>query len=147
MDSITGLLEGFDLAKLLPKIGQLISSVRFWTVLLMYAGPLTLLGLGLWYYLRPELEPTTKRGFRIPRALQSKEAWQFTQKFAGVLWTALGGALAAISIVISLFCLGASTIGLVTTAVVWVLIQAILAGGAYGLVWLTVQRRYGEKKK
>ena len=120
METITGLLDGFDFTKFLPKLGQLISSLRFWTVVLMYVGPLMLLGVGLWYYLRPEPEPNNKRGFRIRAAMGSLEAWQFTQKLAGVIWTLVGGASAAISILISLLCIGASTMSLVSAAVIWV---------------------------
>ena len=65
MESISGFLDGFDIAKILPKIGNVISSVRFWMVLLMYAGPLVLLGFGLWYYLKPVKEPCSDKGFRI----------------------------------------------------------------------------------
>lgn len=150
MEAITGLLEGFDFTKFLPKIGALLSSVRFWTVLLMYAGPLVLLGFGLWYFLRPAKEANHKTGFRIYYGMGSTEAWLFTQKLAGFVWTILGGALEVISIVISLICKGSNTFSMVTTCVIWMAIQAVLAVASYGAIYLIVYLRYdkdGNPKK
>ena len=147
MESISGFLDGFDIAKILPKIGNVISSVRFWMVLLMYAGPLVLLGFGLWYYLKPVKEPCSDKGFRIHPAMGSVDAWQFTQKLAGVTWTALGGVLTVLTVIFSLIYAGAGTMKMVTACVVWMGIQALLAVISYGFIyWMVYARFKGEKE-
>ena len=146
MESISGFLDGFDFAKILPGIGKVISSVRFWMVLLMYAGPLVLLGLGLWYYLKPVQEPCTDRGFRIPPAMGSADAWKFTQKLAGVTWTALGGVLTVLTVIFSLIYGSTATMKLVTASVVWLAVEALLAVVSYGFIYIMVYTRFKKEK-
>lgn len=138
MEAITGLLEGFDFTKLLPKIGQLMSSVRFWTVLLMYVGPLVLLGFGLWYYLKPVSSPSRKTGFRTYFGMGSIEAWLFTQKLAGMVWTGLGGVMTLISVIVSLSGRGEDTMSIVSGAVVWMIWQVVLTLLSYAAIYLIV---------
>ena len=145
MEAITGLLEGFDFTKLLPKIGQLMSSVRFWTVLLMYVGPLVLLGFGLWYYLKPVSKPSQKTGFRIYFGMGSTEAWQFTQKLAGRVWTVLGGVMTLISVIVSLVNRGEDTMSVVSGAVIWMIWQVVLTLLSYAVIYLIVYRNFDKE--
>lgn len=145
MESVSGFLEEFDFAKFLPKIGKIIGSVRFWIVLLMYVGSLVLLGFGLWYYLKPAKEPNTKTGFRIYPAMGSVDAWQFTQKLAGIVWTGLGGVLTVITVFVSLIFKGGNTLDMVSNYVTWMGVQAVLALISYGGIYLTVFLRYSKK--
>ena len=57
------------------------------------AGPLCLLGLGLLYLLAPPAEATHIFGYRHFWGMSSVEAWQYTQKTAGFVWTSLGAIL------------------------------------------------------
>ena len=126
MEAITGFLEDFDFARLLPEIGEFLSSMRFWTGVLMVLGPAVLLGLGLWYFLRPVQMPDEKHGFRLKHAMGSVKAWQYTQRMAALVYMILGGAMLVISIVICLICLGVREMSMMSIAVIWLLIQVIL---------------------
>jgi hypothetical protein len=50
IESITGLLEDFDPAALLPELDTVIGRVEFFTRLAVMAGPLVLLVLGVLYF-------------------------------------------------------------------------------------------------
>lgn len=126
MEAITEFLEDFDFAKLLPEIGKFLSDLRFWTGVLMVLGPLVLLGFGLWYYFRPVQEPDERRGYRLKCAMASVKAWRYTQRLAAIVWIIAGGAMTLISIVICLILLGADELALMTTAVIWLIIEVIL---------------------
>ena len=131
MEAITGFLEDFDFAKFLPEIGALLSSLRLWLSLLMLAGPVLVLILGIWYFFFPVSKPNQRLGFRIRRVMTSLEAWQYAQRLAGKIWMIGGAGLTVVSLVVLLICLGMSHIALATVALVSVGIQAILLAASY----------------
>ena len=57
---------------------------------MVLAGPLCLLGLGLLYLLAPPDEANHIFGYRLFWGMSSVEAWQYTQKTAGLVWLVLG---------------------------------------------------------
>ena len=131
MEAITGFLEDFDFAKLLPELGKFLTDLRFWTNFIMICLPLVLLGFGIWYFFFPVKEANHSVGFRIYFGMGSVQAWQFTQRLAGLLWMIMGGVFTVVSIVICLCCIGSTMMGLVTTAVVWLAIVALLVIASY----------------
>ena len=60
-----------------------------------------LLVLGLWYLILPPKEANHFAGYRFYWGMGSVDAWRFTQKIAGILFTVLGVALLVISLLVS----------------------------------------------
>ena len=135
MEAITAFMESFDISKLLPELGKLISDLRFWAGLFMLVGPLTMLILGLWYFLLPTKEANHYIGFRTYFGMGSPEAWSYAQKKAGWFYMIGGGALAVVSIVMMVVLGSAEPMKMATTACILLLVQAVAAFG----LWLTMQ--------
>lgn len=101
MEEIFALLEGFDLNNFIPELDSVLGQVEFGVRIAVMAGPLVLLGLGLWYFLLPPKEANHYVGFRTFWGMSSIAAWRFTQKVAGILWSAMGLILTIIMFFIS----------------------------------------------
>lgn len=91
MDALMDLLGGLqDPESLLPDLNTLFADlvpvIRFALLL----GPIVLLVLGLTYLLLAPKEANYTLGFRCWWGMNSVEVWQFTQKFAGTVWTVMG---------------------------------------------------------
>ena len=91
MDFIKQLLgDGFDPTALLPDLWAIFDKLDVALRVVVLAGPLCLLGLGLLYLLAPPAEANHVFGYRHFWGMSSVEAWQFTQKTAGLVWTGRG---------------------------------------------------------
>ena len=90
--------------------------------------PLILLVLGLIYILIPPKEANHHAGFRTYFGMGSVEAWRFTQRIAGLAWTALGGLLTIVMFIVSLFFSKDATAMVETTVscVIWELVLIAL---------------------
>ena len=126
MDDILSLLQDFDIANFLPEPDKFLGSLEGWVRLLVLAGPLVLLGLGIWYYFAPPKEANHSAGFRTYWGMGSVEAWRFAQKLAGMGYMVLGGALTIIMLIVSLFFKAESALAMINTALVCVVIELIL---------------------
>ncbi len=93
VDFIKSLLSDLDPAALLPDLWAIFDKLDVALRILVLAGPLCLLGLGLLYLLFPPAEANHIFGYRHYWGMSSVEAWQFTQKTAGLVWTGLGLAM------------------------------------------------------
>lgn len=130
MDALMGLLSGFDFAAFVPKIDTVLGWVELISRLAVMAGPLLLLGFGLVYLLAPPKEANHQAGYRFWWGMASLEAWQFTQRLAGLVWSSLGLLL---TIIMALICNGFRSLeapDLVWTAVSCLLWELGLAGAA-----------------
>ena len=99
-DELKALFEDMDLAKILPpsdKMVELILSVLRFAVMI---GPLVLLGFGLIYLFAAPKEANHSLGYRFWWGMASLEAWTFTQKVAGIGWSALGMILTVVMSII-----------------------------------------------
>ena len=87
-----------DPASLLPDLNQamadLVPLIRFAVLL----APGVLLVMGLVYLFLAPKEANHTLGFRCWWGMSSVEVWQFTQKLAGITWTALGLVLGGIGL-------------------------------------------------
>ena len=90
MDFLKGLLGNADPAAMLPDLGAIFDKLDVALRVVVLAGPLCLLGLGLLYLLSPPDEANHLFGYRMFWGMSSVEAWQYTQKTAGLVWLALG---------------------------------------------------------
>ena len=102
VEAVTEATE-FNPVSLLPSWDGLFANLELILRIAVLIGPLCLLGLGLWYLLAPAKEANHLVGFRCWWGMSSVEAWQFTQRVAGLCWTALGLVL---TIVMALICNG-----------------------------------------
>ncbi len=103
MDFVKSLLGDFDPVALLPDLGELFGYLELLLRICVLAGPLCLLGFGLWYLIAPAKEANHSVGYRTYWGMSSVEVWQFTQRLAGLVWTALG---LGMTIVMALICNG-----------------------------------------
>lgn len=90
IENIKQIMDGVDIAALLPDISALVSSAAFWTRLAVLLGPIVLLFLGLHYFLLAPKEANYTTGYRFFWGMSSVEAWQFMQQLAGIIWSLLG---------------------------------------------------------
>ena len=90
MEAITKLMNGLDFTKLVPNLEKVLGMVRPIAVIAMLIGPLCMLILGAIYLLKPPAEANRKFGFRTYFGMGSVEAWRFTQKIAGLVYSSVG---------------------------------------------------------
>ena len=94
LDAIKELLSGAETAApVVPDAGTLVDKVLPIAKILVVAGPVIMLILGLLYLFAAPKEANHHFGYRCYFGMGSEQAWQFTQRFAGITWAALGGIL------------------------------------------------------
>ena len=140
MEAFTALFSDFDFAALLPKLDTFLGQVAFWTRLALLAGPVVLLCAGLLYFFRPSSSPKSRIGFRSYVTTGSVEVWRFAQRVAGMVYIGLGGGLTVIFLILSLFFGAMDPLAMVTTALVCIIVFAVLVLAAFGMagMWAAV---------
>ena len=133
MSFINKLLD-MDFGALLPEADTLLWLAQFGVSMAVIVGPLVLVVLGLLYLLRPTKEANYKFGFRTYFGMGSQEAWVFTQKMAGMLFTVVGGILLLVMLVIATNFIKQDLFTAAATAMVCLLCQL----GIVLLMWFTV---------
>ena len=129
MEKITALLDGFSLDNIIPPLDTMLGKVEMIVRLAIIIGPLVMLVLGLIYLFRPTKVANRHFGFRTYFGMGSVEAWRFTQKLAGLLWSALGGFLFLVMGIISLALRGKDAYAMMRTAkncLIWELVLVAL---------------------
>ena len=139
-------LGNLDLGALMPDLTTLLGWVEFLLRICVMAGPLLLLGFGLVFLLAPPKEANYGLGYRFWWGMASLEAWQFTQRIAGMVWSGLG---ALLTIVMALLCTGLRDLEPMDMAwragvyVLWVIGLTVLACIAIDVVVILRFDRYG----
>ena len=95
--------DGLNLGGLVPEMEDVVLGIERILRIGVMAGPLLLLGFGLIFLLAPPKEANYGLGYRFWWGMASLEAWQYTQRVAGMIWAALG---AVLTVVMSLLCNG-----------------------------------------
>ena len=90
IENIKQLMDGLDIASLLPDIMDMVNFFVLLARIGLFATPVILLGLGLYYFLLSPKEANYVAGYRCHWGMGSEEAWRFTQKLAGVVWILAG---------------------------------------------------------
>jgi len=101
LDSLMAIFTDFDLAAFLPELDSLIGWMETVLRIVVMAGPLALLGFGLLYLLAPPAEANHSLGYRFWWSMASLDAWQFTHRLAGMIWTPLGLVLTVVMAFVS----------------------------------------------
>ena len=98
MDKIKEFLRDFSfetlLEDLLPELAPLLEKTAFLSRLMLLVGPFVILGMGLYYFLNAPKEANYQSGYRCYWGMGSVQAWRFSQRLAGGLWSLLGLGLA-----------------------------------------------------
>ena len=90
LDAFMAIFSDFDVAAFLPEVTTLLGWIELLLRLCVMAGPLLLLGFGLLYMLKPPKEANYALGYRFWWSMASLDAWQFTHRWAGIVWSILG---------------------------------------------------------
>lgn len=125
MELISKLFD-MDLSKLVPKLPVFLGIVHTLLVLAVLIGPILLVVLGALYLFKPAPEANYKYGFRTYFGMGSIEAWQFSQRIAGLIFGALGALLLVVMLIVVFTFIGKDLLRIAGTAIVCLIIQAIL---------------------
>ena len=77
-------------SSLLPPAQNVLGWIDVLARLAVLVGPLLILGFGLLFLLTPPKEANHSAGYRFWWGMSSLEAWKFTQKLAGIVWSGVG---------------------------------------------------------
>lgn len=125
MDKLAQLVTDFDMANFIPELDSVIGWVELAARVAVMAGPILLLILGAVYFFIPPKEANHSLGYRFYWGMGSVEAWQFTQKIAGISWMGIGLLLTVIMLLVCNGYRGMDTPELVSaagTALIWELV-------------------------
>ena len=92
-----------NLGALLPDLSTVVGWIELIARIAVMAGPILMLGFGLVYLLIPPKEANYGVGYRFWWGMSSLDAWKFTQRIAGMVWSGLG---AVLTIVMAIVCSG-----------------------------------------
>ena len=134
MGEILDFLKEFDIAKFLPEMPVFEQQLAGWLRFFLLVGPLVMAGMGAWFYFAPPQNPNYGLGFRTRRSMSSGAAWSYAQRVGGMVYMVLGGGLAVLSLVLSLFFGLMSPVTMALVALLCAFVQALLALGAFILV-------------
>ncbi len=143
MGIITKLFE-IDFTAFVPELPVFLGLVRGLLVLAVLAGPISMVVLGGLYLFKPTPEANYRFGFRTYFGMGSVEAWQFSQRMAGLVFGALGIALTVIMLIVMLFFIGKNLQQIAAICLVVLIIQAVLILAAR-LVVAFLARKYFDK--
>ena len=145
IENIKQLMDGLDIAALLPDIMEIMNGIALLTQIALFLAPLILLGLGLYYFLLSPKEANFTTGYRCYYGMGSEKAWRFTQRLAGVIWT-LAGITLTLGVVLLRYRFAAmDLIQLMWTAIFCLLLQGAIVLVLRALIHFIVLLRYDRK--
>lgn len=98
-------MEELNLGALVPSLASLLGGLDLLLRIFVMAGPLAMLGLGLFYFLAAPKEANWLAGYRFRYGMAKVASWQFMQRLAGIVYAATGLLL---TVIMSFFCAGFS---------------------------------------
>ena len=90
IEDIKQIMDAFDPAALLPDLTTMAGKMELICRIAVLIGPIVLLVLGLSYLFLAPKEANYIFGYRCYFGMGSSDAWCFTQRLAGLAWSALG---------------------------------------------------------
>lgn len=96
IEDLKSILDAFDPGALLPELDALLGSLTGVARFVLLAGPVVMLVLGLGYLFLAPKEANYHFGYRCFFGMGSVEAWRYTQRMAGLIWTGLGLVLSVV---------------------------------------------------
>jgi hypothetical protein len=113
-------MDGLDIGKWIPSLESLLDKLDLLLRILVMAGPLALLGLGLYYFLLPPKEANYSAGYRFGYAMSRVGVWRFTQRLAGMVYAGTGLLL---TIIMAIVCARFDSMG--ANGMVWCAVKCI----------------------
>ena len=151
LDAIKDLLSGPEnAAPALPDPGALVEKVLPIVKILVVAGPVIMLILGLLYLYAAPKEANHHFGYRCYFGMGSEQAWRFTQRIAGITWTALGAILTVAVLIITARFPGQDILEMLSTAAVCVVVEAavlLVANIIIRIIIAAIFNRHGERRR
>ena len=89
-EDLTSLLDSADLSKLLPELDTVVDKMMPIMKVALLAGPVIFLILGLLYLFATPKEANYKFGYQCYFGMGSVNAWRYTQRLAGIVFTTVG---------------------------------------------------------
>ena len=121
IEDLKSIMDAFDPASLLPEMEGVLTVLTAAVRLAVLAGPVVLLAFGVLFLVFAPKEANYYLGYRCAFGMGSVEAWRFTQRLAGIIWTVLGLALTVV-----MFLLTRKFAQLTAYDVVWTGVKYIL---------------------
>ena len=101
IEDLKSLMDAFDPASLLPELTNVLDVIVYAVRIATLVGPAVLLVFGLGYLIFAPKEANYYFGYRCTFGMGSVEAWRFTQRLAGIVWTVLGLVLTVSMVVLT----------------------------------------------
>jgi uncharacterized membrane protein len=120
-EEITSVTEEMDLTQYLPELEGLQSGLTTFMRILVLAGPVIMLLLGLYYFFLSPKEANYKAGYRFRYAMSRVGVWRFAQRVAGIAYGGLGLVLTIVMI-----CLVVGFSEMNSPDLVWYAVKCIL---------------------
>ena len=151
LDAIKELLSGAETAApVVPDAGTLVDKVLPIAKILVVAGPVIMLILGLLYLFAAPREANHHFGYRCYFGMGSEQAWRFTQRIAGIVWTALGAVMTLAMLIVTARFPGLDVLEMLTSAATSVVVEALVLLVATIIIRIIVAARYdrhGERRR
>lgn len=144
-NAIKEAMDGFDPGAMLPEMTALFGGLTTVCRIAVVIGPVIILILGLCYLFLAPKEANHYFGYRTYFGMGSINAWQYTQRLAGLVFTALGLGLTVVMVLISASFGGMEIMNMVWRAVSCLIWQAVLAVLATVFVNLSAALRFDRK--
>lgn len=142
MDDILSLLQDFDVANFLPEPDKFMSGLVGWVRLIVLAGPLALLILGLWYRFVEPKKPGSRVGFPLWVKIGSQQAWNFAQRLCNKVYLWLGSVLSVLMLAVSLLFGALNGLAMINIAFLCVVVELIVIVIAWIMINLLVGKAY-----
>ena len=144
-EDIKVLMDNFDPASLLPDLTNVVGIVEFITRIAVVAGPIVLLVMGVLYFFLNPKEANYHFGYRCYFGMGSENAWQFTQRLAGLVWMGLGLILTIIMVIISSGFAGKPIMDTISSGFTCLIWEIILTAISCVAINVLVMLRYDRK--
>ena len=142
IEDLKSIMDAFDPASLLPELERiltmLVSAVRF----AILAGPAVVLAMGLVFLVFAPKEANYYLGYRCAFGMGSVEAWRFTQRLAGIAWSALGLILLVAMLVLTKGFSGMDVYDVVWTGAKYILWEVGLVAASSVLINTVVMTQF-----
>ena len=83
-------MDELNISKFLPEFGKFLDGMDMFVRICVIAGPLALLGLGLYFLLAAPKEANHSAGYRFRYGMAKARSWQFMQFLAGSVYSVVG---------------------------------------------------------
>ena len=101
IDDLKKALEGSDLGAVLPDLNAIMDKMAPIMRIALLAGPIILLVLGLLYLFASPKEANYKFGYRCYFGMGSVNAWRYSQRLAGILFSGVGLILTLVMLLVT----------------------------------------------